>query len=92
LLYDRTEQCAYGELDMNPLQAAGAFVVQFRSADPAGPLSGRLEHVASGKTAIFQSVQDLPAILRRLLTDAQEEDNGSAGTTPDHPHRDGLRK
>jgi hypothetical protein len=63
---------------MNGLQSANAFVVQFRGdADPAGMLPGRVEHVASGRTAIFQSAQDLPAVFRRLLTDAHGGDKGS---------------
>jgi hypothetical protein len=67
---------------MKDLQHASAFVVQFRrDSDPAGKLAGRVEHVVSGRTAIFQSVQDLPAILRRLLNDADREHNGSANAS-----------
>ena len=58
---------------MNGLQHNSAFVVQFRrNADPACHLlGGRVEHVSSGQTAIFQSVDDLPAIFKRMLSDGQ---------------------
>jgi hypothetical protein len=61
---------------MNELKHASAFVVQFRAdADPArGKLAGRVEHVASGRTANFQSVHDLPELLRRMLSDARQAD------------------
>jgi hypothetical protein len=60
---------------MNRLQTANAFVVQFRtSADGSTTtLSGRLEHVNSGSTAFFQSVDDLPAILRRMIAEIHQE-------------------
>lgn len=57
---------------MNGLQHENAFVVQFRTHIDleSDELSGRVEHVASGRTATFASVQELPWILRRMLADA----------------------
>lgn len=58
---------------MKTLQHGNAFVIQFRTdADLSGELAGRVEHVASGRTANFHSVQDLPDLLRRMLTEAAQ--------------------
>jgi ABC-type amino acid transport substrate-binding protein len=65
---------------MNGLQHANAFVIQFRGADEADAarLSGRVEHVASGRTALFQTVEELPQILLKMLrTVASEKEAGS---------------
>jgi hypothetical protein len=58
---------------MNGLQHAGAFVLQFREETDfaAGRVTGRVEHVASGQTARFESVDELLATLARLLAEAQ---------------------
>jgi hypothetical protein len=63
---------------MKGLQHANAFVIQFRGADEsdAGKFPGRVEHVASGRTALFQSVEDLPEILLKMLRDLASE-NGN---------------
>lgn len=44
-------------------------MVQFRSADEGDPgkLSGRVEHVASGRTATFQAISELPQLLLGML-------------------------
>jgi len=54
---------------MNELQRANAFVVQFRTepGSAAGKLAGRVEHVASGRTAWFEAIEDLPELLRQML-------------------------
>jgi hypothetical protein len=54
---------------MKGLQYANAFVVQFRGAVGAGEgrLAGRVEHVASGCTATFHSVEELPQLLLKML-------------------------
>jgi hypothetical protein len=51
------------------LQHTNAFVIQFRSpAEPvADRLPGRVEHVASGRTATFESLEELPQLLLRML-------------------------
>jgi hypothetical protein len=60
---------------MNPLQHAGAFVLQFRAGSDfdAGRVAGRVEHVASGQTERFESVEELLASLARMLKQAQVE-------------------
>jgi hypothetical protein len=57
---------------MKELKHANAFVVQFRlNHDIAnGTLSGRVEHVSSGRTANFKSVFELPELLRQMLNEA----------------------
>ena len=57
---------------MKGRQHTNAFVIQFRDSASAhaDQLSGRVEHVASGRTATFQSVEELPGILREMLKDA----------------------
>ena len=74
----RAEPAAILTLVMKGLQQAKAFVVQFRTAEEgnAGGLSGRVEHVASGRTATFQSIDDLPQLLLKMLdsTDSEERD------------------
>ncbi len=53
-----------------PLPAGRAFVVQLRAQpDPAGTLFvGRIEHLASGATARFDSAADLIAFITEVLT------------------------
>jgi hypothetical protein len=60
---------------MKGLQHANAFVIQFRGTDEgdAGRFTGRVEHVASGRTVLFQSVEDLPDILLKVLRDLASE-------------------
>jgi hypothetical protein len=50
---------------MNPLLRTGAFVIQFRrgSSFTSGEVQGRIEHVASGWSATFESRDEM---LRRL--------------------------
>jgi len=55
-------------------------VIQFRGAEEgdAGRLSGRVEHVTSGRTATFQSIHDLPQLLLSMLGSmAADEWDGS---------------
>lgn len=61
------------------LQHAKAFVVQFRSADEGDPgkLSGRVEHVASGRTATFQAINELPQLLLGMLRSMVAESDGT---------------
>jgi len=65
---------------MKGLQHANAFVIQFRGADEADAarFSGRIEHVVSGRTALFESVEELPQILLKMLRIvASEKELGS---------------
>jgi hypothetical protein len=65
---------------MKGLQHANAFVIQFRVADEAATerLSGRVEHVASGRTTLFQTVEELPQILLKMLRAVASEKEGEA--------------
>ena len=51
-----------------PLSPQWAFVVQFRAV-PGGPVyaAGRVEHLVSGRTAHFQSLQKLTMYIEREL-------------------------
>ena len=61
---------------MMSLLPASAFVVQFRSPTEVGAdqLSGRVEHVASGRTANFESLEELPQLLFTMLRSMTEEE------------------
>jgi hypothetical protein len=61
---------------MNGLVHANAFVVQFRcpARTSEEQFSGRVEHVASGRTATFQSIEELPKLLLKMLQSARAED------------------
>lgn len=54
---------------MNRLQHVSAFLIQFRGAaeDDSQQFPGRIEHVASGRTANFESIEELPQLLLKLL-------------------------
>ena len=58
---------------MSGLHHARAFVVQFRAdADfEGGRAGGRVEHVASGCSAHFESVDELLELFVRLLKEAE---------------------
>ncbi|HKV92444.1 MAG TPA: hypothetical protein VJW20_07855 [Candidatus Angelobacter sp.] len=66
---------------MKGRQHTNAFVVQFRDSASvrADQLPGRVEHVASGRTATFQSVEELPRILREMLKDAHSDEEDWIG-------------
>ena len=58
-----------------PLSPYRAFVVQFRlgaGGEPPGPFTGRVEHVTSGHAARFHSVEELVAVIARVLADVRE--------------------
>ena len=59
---------------MNDFHYAGAFVVQFRIATDfaANHVEGRIEHIASGRTAHFESSSELLAVIERMCTNALE--------------------
>jgi hypothetical protein len=67
---------------MTGLQHENAFVIQFRSVtgSASGKFSGRVEHVASGRTARFQTIEELPQILIKMLGSvAVEDENQTPG-------------
>jgi hypothetical protein len=57
---------------MNDFHYASAFVVQFRTATDFGAnhVEGRIEHIASGRTAHFESTSELLAVIERMWTNA----------------------
>ena len=65
---------------MKGLQRANAFVIQFRDATgpEAAGRSGRVEHVSSGRTANFESLEELPELLLQMLKTASSEAPGRA--------------
>jgi hypothetical protein len=54
---------------MKELKQTTAFVIQFRctAEDDLKQFPGRVEHVASGRTATFESIEELPQLLLTLL-------------------------
>lgn len=52
-------------------QSSGAFVVQFQTGTDLdrGRVAGRIEHVASSRTANFESVTELLELIARMLRD-----------------------
>jgi hypothetical protein len=55
--------------EQTPLSVHRAFVVHLRTGSDVtrGPLAGRVEHVVSGQSAHFDSLDDLLAFLARVL-------------------------
>ena len=64
----------YSRLHMSGLQHAGAFVVQFRTATDfsADRVEGRVEHIASGQSAHFESADELLEVFARVLAARSE--------------------
>jgi hypothetical protein len=63
----------YSPSHMDGLQHTRAFVVQFRTATDfaTGRVAGRVEHIASGRSAHFESSHELLEIFARVLSDTQ---------------------
>jgi hypothetical protein len=63
----------YRSVVQNDWPYTGAFVLQLGPATDirAGRLEGRLEHVASTRSARFQSLDELLAALAEMLADAR---------------------
>jgi hypothetical protein len=62
------------ELEQNPpLSPKRAFVIQFHADTElgAGPVSGRVEHVVSGQTMAFPSLEVLLAFMDRVLREVR---------------------
>jgi len=72
--------CGYSQFTMKLLQQSSAFVVQFRTKERRSDeqLAGRVEHVASGKTANFESIHELPELLLMMLSDTDQAAEGGA--------------
>ncbi len=60
--------------EMTPLSVHWAFVVHFRTnTDIArGNIAGRVEHVVSGQSTHFDSLEDLLAFMARVLSQQKE--------------------
>jgi len=58
----------------SPLPSNRAFVVQFAEGRARNGLTGRVEHLASGRTARFTSWAQLQAFLRGRLESLEEGD------------------
>ena len=76
----------YSLLTMNGWQHKGAFVVRFQAETDvtARVFKGRIEHVASGDSAHFNSLDELQKFLDRTLRKVQV-DLQEAGTLPGQP-------
>jgi hypothetical protein len=57
-----------------PLSVHRAFVVHFRTSSniACGPIEGRVEHVVSGQSTHFDSLEELLTFLARVLTQQKE--------------------
>lgn len=55
-----------------PLAPEWAFVVQLRQGTSfaAGALSGRIEHVVSGKASLFESLEEARVFMERVMSTA----------------------
>jgi hypothetical protein len=77
----RASATGYFQIVMKRLQHTNAFVIQFRGPTDsrASQLSGRVEHVASGRTASFQAIEELPQLLQKMLKSVRHEDANGMG-------------
>ena len=57
-----------------PLSVHWAFVVHLRTSTdiPRGQLAGRVEHVVSGQSTHFDSLEELLVFIARVLTQQKE--------------------
>ena len=57
-----------------PLSVHRAFVVHFRTSSNVarGPIEGRVEHVVSGQSTHFDSLEELLAFMARVLSQRKE--------------------
>ena len=57
-----------------PLSVHWAFVVHFRTSSTAarGQVEGRVEHVVSGQSSHFDSLEELLAFVAHVLTQQEE--------------------
>jgi len=57
-----------------PLSVHWAFVVHFRTSSDVlhGPIAGRVEHVVSGQSTHFDSLEELLVFMAQVLTQQKE--------------------
>jgi hypothetical protein len=62
------------QLGKAPLSIHRAFVVQLRTSSDLsrGPIEGRVEHVVSGQSTHFDSLDELLTFMARVLSQQQE--------------------
>ena len=60
--------------DYAPLSVHWAFVVHFRTSSNVarGPIEGRVEHVVSGQSTHFDSLEELLSFMARVLSQRKE--------------------
>lgn len=65
---------------MNGWQHTDAFVIQFQAETDvrAGRFEGRVEHVASSRSAHFHSLDEMLSFLAQTLADVRTDDNEHA--------------
>jgi hypothetical protein len=76
--HDRSEDCP-GQADNRPaLPYAKAFVVQFGAETDArlGKVSGRIEHLQTGRRSRFTSVEDMLACIMSMLAGVEAPRDG----------------
>jgi len=62
------------QAEKSPLSIHRAFVVHFRTNSNVarGPIEGRVEHVVSGQSTHFDSLEELLAFIGRVLSQQKE--------------------
>jgi hypothetical protein len=65
----------YSQPAMNGLQHTGAFVVQFRTGTnfETGRVEGRVEHIASGRSRRFESMDELVLLFARITNEVEND-------------------
>ena len=82
------EDPGYSLRVMKRLQHTSTFVIQFRSGTDlaAGEVAGRVEHVASTRSACFDSLDELLAFLTEVLT--RVHTHAELDAVPERPQTD----
>ena len=62
------------QIETAPLSVHWAFVVHFRTSSDVlrGPIAGRVEHVVSGQSVHFDSLEELLGFMARVLAQQKE--------------------
>lgn len=65
---------------MEGWQSRAAFVIQLRESTDveAGKVEGRIEHIASYRSARFQSADEMFAFIARVLNEVREASGGQS--------------
>ena len=78
--YDCERRRRYCPLLMEGWQSKAAFVIQLREGTDveAGKVEGRIEHIASYRSARFQSPDEMFAFIARVLNEIREASGGQS--------------